>query len=171
MRQGEDALARARFEESLAIRRALGDRRGIGYALANLAGLAAARGDYAAARALIQESRSSFRTAGVPPWPPRASRPGGGGRTILDLVGAACDHGDFATAWSFLEEPVVGRASARPEKAAAVLLEGFACLAAAQGQPERALRLAGAASCLGAAPATTTGCRAGAPGRRRTPGG
>ena len=53
---GDRPAARALLEESLAIKRALGDRRGIAISLGNLGTLARLQGDYAAAQTLYEES-------------------------------------------------------------------------------------------------------------------
>ena len=54
--QGDYPAARARHEESLAIWRQLGDRRGIAASLGNLGTVACDQGDLASARALHEES-------------------------------------------------------------------------------------------------------------------
>ena len=56
--QGDYAAARAFYEESLAIRRALRDRQGLARSLGNLGILAARHGDYDGARALHEETRA-----------------------------------------------------------------------------------------------------------------
>jgi predicted ATPase/class 3 adenylate cyclase len=54
--QGDYAEARASFEESLVIYRALADTRGVGWGLVDLAFLTRYEGDYARARDLLEES-------------------------------------------------------------------------------------------------------------------
>jgi predicted ATPase/class 3 adenylate cyclase len=63
-RQGDHVQARAFYEESLAIRRARGDRLGIAQALSNLGIIAREQGDHAAARALTEESLEMRRAVG-----------------------------------------------------------------------------------------------------------
>jgi len=63
-RQGDYATARALYEESLAIRRELGDKNGIADSLSNLGEMAKEQGDYAAARALYEESLAIRRELG-----------------------------------------------------------------------------------------------------------
>src|SRR5579871_6424352 len=58
------ATARALYEESLAIRRELGDKNGIADSLSNLGEMAKEQGDYAAARALYEESLAIRRELG-----------------------------------------------------------------------------------------------------------
>ena len=59
--QGDSEATRPLYEESLTIRRRLGDRRGIAEALSGLGNVARDRGDYGAARAFFEESRSLYR--------------------------------------------------------------------------------------------------------------
>lgn len=62
--QGDYAEARALFEESLRIYRTLGDERGTGWALVDLAFLTRYEGDYARASAFLDESLPLLRQAG-----------------------------------------------------------------------------------------------------------
>jgi predicted ATPase/class 3 adenylate cyclase len=62
--QGEFAFARARFEDRLAICRALGDRRAIAISLNNLGMVALDEGDYASAVAFHEESLGIARELG-----------------------------------------------------------------------------------------------------------
>ena len=55
-REGDYAMAQRLQEQSLAIRRELGDRRGIAMALGNLGNTVAVQGEYARARLLQEES-------------------------------------------------------------------------------------------------------------------
>src|SRR4029453_18379222 len=63
-RQGDYETARSLHEESLAIRRQLGDRRGIAASLHNLGLVAHRQGDHAAARSLYEESLTTHRELG-----------------------------------------------------------------------------------------------------------
>src|SRR5437879_6188725 len=60
-RQGDYALARSLFTESLAITRRVGDSRGIALSLNNLGQVAEQEGDHAAARVFLQETLSIAR--------------------------------------------------------------------------------------------------------------
>src|SRR5208282_1687155 len=62
--QGDYPAARALEEESLAIRRELGDRSGIAGSLGNLGNVASGQGDYPAARALYEGSLAIRRELG-----------------------------------------------------------------------------------------------------------
>jgi predicted ATPase/DNA-binding SARP family transcriptional activator/Tfp pilus assembly protein PilF len=94
-RQGDYAAARSRYEESLAIRRGMGDRFGAAVSLHGLASLAALERDLTGAGALYEESAAIGRALGE-----------------LDLVGAALANlgwvahtgGDFAAAQGWYEE-------------------------------------------------------------------
>jgi tetratricopeptide (TPR) repeat protein len=62
--QGDYPAARALYEESLAIRREMGDRRGIATSLSNCGIVAYEERDYPTARALYEESLAMFRELG-----------------------------------------------------------------------------------------------------------
>jgi predicted ATPase/class 3 adenylate cyclase len=62
--QGEYAAARSLHEESLAIKRELGDKWGIASSLNNLGIIAQEQGDYTAARSLYEEDLTLFRELG-----------------------------------------------------------------------------------------------------------
>jgi predicted ATPase len=93
--QGDHGVARAHVEESLAVLRELGDRRGIALALFVLGGAVWAQGEYARARSLGEENLALCRALGDT-W-----------HTALVLHGLgsmARDQGDFVLARSHLEE-------------------------------------------------------------------
>jgi hypothetical protein len=62
--QGDYARAAALSEESLALRRELGDKHGIAHSLGKLGRVASARDDYALATVLLEESLTLFRELG-----------------------------------------------------------------------------------------------------------
>ena len=62
--QGDYPAARARHEESLAIRRQLGDQRGVAFSLNNLANVSNEQADYDLARSLYEESLAIRRQLG-----------------------------------------------------------------------------------------------------------
>jgi tetratricopeptide (TPR) repeat protein len=62
--EGDYLEARSFYEESLAIRRELGDERGIGVSLHNLGFVATYRGDYRQAAAFFEESLPLFQKLG-----------------------------------------------------------------------------------------------------------
>jgi predicted ATPase/class 3 adenylate cyclase len=93
--QGDYPAARAQLEESLAIRRELGDRRGIAGSLGNLGNVAKDQSDFASARALLEECLAIQRELGGR-W--------GIGRSLNNLAVIVYEQGDFASARSLYEE-------------------------------------------------------------------
>ncbi len=87
--QGDDAGARARYEESLTIRRAADHQAGIAHSLSNLAGMARDRGEYATARAQYEESLAIRQATGDSEAVTR---------TLINLGILAQRQGDTATA-------------------------------------------------------------------------
>ena len=91
--QSDYPAARALQEECLAIRRHVGDKRGMASSLNNLGNVAQDQGDYPAARSLHEESLAIVRELGDR-------------RRIAASLGnlgsVARNHGDFPTAWAFL---------------------------------------------------------------------
>jgi len=68
--------------------------------------------------------------------------------TLGDLGNLAQDQGDYRTAHSLYRESMRMFQELQHKRGIARLLECFACCAAAQSEPERSLRLAGAAAAL-----------------------
>jgi predicted ATPase/class 3 adenylate cyclase/Tfp pilus assembly protein PilF len=93
--QGDFSAARARYEESLAIRRELGDRSGIAGSLNNLGSVDQNLGDFGSARALYEESLAICRELGDR-W---------GVYAALNNLGATSyGEGDFPAARARFEE-------------------------------------------------------------------
>jgi non-specific serine/threonine protein kinase len=143
--EGDHRRARAAFSAELAPLRALGDSVGLSVALASLADVAREQGDTAAAAALYEESLALCRDLGSM------------GFIVTHMAGVlyhlgeiALDQGDWVLAQTHLAASV--RAALHWGKEAewwiADALEGYGALAAVQGAPRRALRLAGAAAAL-----------------------
>ena len=63
-RLGQSADAHEQFTKAVALRRALGDRRGVASSLRNLAQLATVQGDFTGARARLDEARALFAAIG-----------------------------------------------------------------------------------------------------------
>jgi non-specific serine/threonine protein kinase len=137
--QGNYAVARALYEESQAIRRELGDRWGIATSLNALGLLAHYQGDNAAARRFLEESLTIRRELGDA-WAIANS--------LSSLGDVVLDQQDYATAHALLKESLTINQELGDRWAIAYVLEEFAGLAAVQGQPDRALRLAGAAAAV-----------------------
>ena len=177
--QGDLDAARAYYEESLALLRAIDDRLGVANALRNVAQMRVRQGDPAGARPLLEESRALSQEVGyatgvgdASAWLARLALQEGDvraarghieralaieRRTVQPFERAAWLHtlalvalgqGDLATARASYAEclPIAARMNAR--WGLAHMLAGRAAVAAAEGQPERALRLAGAAEAL-----------------------
>jgi non-specific serine/threonine protein kinase len=137
--QDDPGLAQSLFEESLAVRRAWGDKANIAILLYNLGNVAHTQGDYVAARAPLQESLTLYREIGHP-WIIH----------VLGLLGhVERAVGDYAQATAYYQESLKLRRETGDRLSLAQSLEDFAGLAGRQGQPERALRLLGAAEALG----------------------
>ncbi|NUM79149.1 tetratricopeptide repeat protein, partial [candidate division KSB1 bacterium] len=92
---GDYATALKYLEESLKIRREIGDRAGEGATLNNISQIYDARGDYATALKYLEESLKILREIGD-----RA----GEGATLNNIAAIAHASGDYATALSYLEE-------------------------------------------------------------------
>jgi len=137
--QGDYARARSLYAESLSIFRGLGDRTGVAWSLNNQGDVARDQGDFAAARALYEQGLAIFRELGDC-W--------GTAGTLADLGNLARDERDCATAHSLYRESLKIFQQLEHKRGIARLLECFACSAVAQQQPERSLRLAGAAAAL-----------------------
>ena len=149
--RGDLAAARVRYEESLALRRTHGDPSSLATATRCLGYAVALQGDHHRARTLLEEGAAHARAGGGPPgalpW------------TLVLLGDARAALGDVVAARAALVEalalcrdPTDGRHEAQAARVAVAVL-GIARLAAAEGQPGRALRLAGAATAvLDAAP-------------------
>ena len=131
--------ARSLYAESLAIFRELGDRTGQAWALNHQGDVARDQGDSAAARSLYEQSLADFREIG--------DRWGVAG-SLADLGNLAREQHDYRTADAQYRESLELFQELEHKRGIARLLESFACSAAAQSQPERGLRLAGAAAAL-----------------------
>jgi predicted ATPase/class 3 adenylate cyclase len=94
-RQDDFAAARVLLEEGLAIRRQVGDRKGIGVAAGNLGMVVLDQGDFASARALHQESLLIARELG---------NRNGVLASLANLGNANYAQGDFAGAQALFEE-------------------------------------------------------------------
>jgi tetratricopeptide (TPR) repeat protein len=121
----------------LATTRALGDKIGIAVGLTNLGDVAREEGNLTGAAALYEESLALWRDLGSVNW--------GLPWVLLGLGDLCLQRGNQAAARACFAESLT---LARQENQVAASLEALAGLAAMQGQPARALRLAGAAAAL-----------------------
>lgn len=99
-KQGDYSTARSLHEESLAIMREIGDKRGIAYSLHNLGVVALEYGDYSTTRSLHEESLAIRR---------EIVDKGGIAASLNSLGNLAAEQGDNATARSLHEESLAIR--------------------------------------------------------------
>ncbi|MBI3661212.1 tetratricopeptide repeat protein, partial [Candidatus Acetothermia bacterium] len=137
--QGDYAAARSLYQESLTIKRELGDKRGIAASLNNLGNVAYVQGDYVAARSFHQESLTIKRELGDKR---------GISATLNNLGEVARAQGDYTVARSLYEESLVIRREVGDKRGIAECLEGLAGGDYAEGQFERAIQLLGSAKVL-----------------------
>jgi predicted ATPase/serine/threonine protein kinase len=137
--QREYGRARALYVECHSIFRGLGDRTGVAWSLNYQGDVAHDQGDSAAARTLYEQGLAIFREVD--------DRWGIAG-TLADLGSLAGENRDYSTARSLYRESIKVFQELDHRRGIARLLEYFACLAAAQLEAERSLRLAGAAAAL-----------------------
>ena len=137
--QGDYARARSLQMEGLNIRRVIGDRFGIAASLNNLGNLGLDTGEYEEARARLEEAVAIQREIGSKFYIANA---------LNNLGNVARAQGDYATARHLYHQSLEINRQLGDGWAIAYLLEDIAGLAALTGLPERALKLAGAASAL-----------------------
>ncbi len=137
--QGDNARARRLYAECVSIFQGLGDRTGVAWSMNHEGDVARNQGDSAAAQTLYEQGLAIFRKLG--------DRWGIAG-TLADLGRLAREQGKFPIARSLYQESLKLFHELGHKRGIARLLECFACAAAAQLEPERALRLAGAAAAL-----------------------
>ncbi len=137
--QGDYARARSLYEQCRARFAALGDRTGMAWSLDYQGDVARDQGDAEAARSFYEQSLAAFREL-EDPW--------GIAGTLADLGNLARDSGDCSGAQALYAESMEVFQGLGHKRGLARLLDCYAGSAALQSQPERALRLAGAAAAL-----------------------
>ncbi|MGA2922608.1 MAG: protein kinase [Candidatus Sulfotelmatobacter sp.] len=137
--QGDYERANVLHLEGLSIFQGLGDRTGVAWSLNYQGDVARDHGDTAAARTLYEQGLGIFRELG--------DRWGIAG-TLADLGSLAREEGNYSSARSLFGESIKLFQELDHKRGVARLLECSACLAAAQLDAERSLRLAGAAAAL-----------------------
>jgi tetratricopeptide (TPR) repeat protein len=139
--QSDRDLAGALMQEALAIRRELDDKQGIALSLIHLGNNKwIFESDYTAARMLFEESLAICEALGGETdmaYPPHQN-----------LGHLTVEQGDFRRAQSLLRRSLLTLRDKEGIWAINFTLDGLAGLAAGQGQPEKALRLAGASEAL-----------------------
>jgi predicted ATPase/class 3 adenylate cyclase len=139
LKTGDVTGAAPLFEESLELRRALNDLNCIPHSLEGLARIALEQRDAAKARALLDERLEIARKTGSPAQLARA----------LDLMGQGALSGeDNGEAGELFRQSLPLAEQVGESATVADTLWGLAAVATAEGAPERAMRLAGAASAL-----------------------
>jgi len=137
--EGDYGRAHALSDDCLSIFRKLGDRTGVAWAMNYQGDVAREENDVSDARLHYEQSLRAFQELGDK-W--------GIGGSLADLGNLARDQEDFATAESLYHQSLSMFHELAHKRGIARLLECLACLAASQLQPERSLRLAGAAAAL-----------------------
>jgi predicted ATPase/DNA-binding winged helix-turn-helix (wHTH) protein len=132
---------RARWElgEAIEIFEELGDRSGAAWSINQQGDIARAAGDVAAARGLYERALSAFRKA-EDPW--------GSARSLTDLGYIDCEQRSHLAGRAAFREAMEIFARLGHRRGMARALEGYACLALAEGHATRALTLAAAAAHL-----------------------
>jgi DNA-binding CsgD family transcriptional regulator len=134
--QGDYVAAKAWLEQSLLVCEAAGDRRWFARTLDRLGTVAQAVGNFALARSHCEQSLALARDEGDQvevAW------------SLHNLGCLALDQGEYATARERLAQALTSRVDNDTIGFVHGLAE-FACLAAAEGRPAAALRLAGASA-------------------------
>jgi non-specific serine/threonine protein kinase len=137
--QGDFERAAALYDESLAIRRALGDRHGAAWSLNSSGVLARDRGDDERARALYEESLALFRALGDT-W--------GVGLVLNNLARIARDLEDWERAAALCAESLALFQDLRDQHGVAWVLSNLAIIAQRRGGWERSATLHGASEVL-----------------------
>ncbi|MFL5587674.1 MAG: tetratricopeptide repeat protein [Ktedonobacteraceae bacterium] len=128
--QGELAQAYARLEESLVVSREVGYKRSIGLTIFYLGMVTHLQGDWARARSLLEESLVFFKEVGA--WGRIAEVLASQGRISFS-------EGDYAAVRVLMEESLKINRELDYKWNIAVCLEELAAVAAAQGEPVRAV--------------------------------
>jgi tetratricopeptide (TPR) repeat protein len=137
--QGDLASAMARLEEGLSLSREIGELNHTAWCLSFLGGVALSQGDATRATQLIEESLSLFQRQGDTQGKVWALH------TLGEAARAQGDH--ISAAANYVASLKIFR-ERRDNVGIARSLEDLASIAEARGQPERAVRLCGAAEAL-----------------------
>lgn len=138
-KQGDFTLAQTYYEEGLALYRDLGYERGIAIVLGNLGDVAADRGQFDRAHKFSKEGLVLLRKLGDT---------AGTASTLTKLGLLALRRNDVVQASTLYAESLTLFQALGDKEYLAICLEGFAAIAAAQQQSERAVRLWGAAEAI-----------------------
>ena len=130
--QGDYAAARSLYEESLAIRRELGDKRGIAISLNSLGHVVREQGEYAKARSFYGESLAIRRELGDKR---------GIAVSLNNLGNVAHDQGDYAAARSLYGESLAIKRELGDKRGIAISLNSLAEVVCEQGDYAKACSL------------------------------
>lgn len=137
--RGDYPRARWALSEAAGIFEQLGDRSGAAWSASQLGDIAREQGNLTEARVLYQGALRAFQEAGDP-W--------GTGRSLTDLANIDWVQGSHQAARATYRQALEIFAGLGHRRGMARALEGSACLALAERQADRALKLAGAAAHL-----------------------
>jgi tetratricopeptide (TPR) repeat protein len=137
--RGDYVYAQNTLLEATDIFKDVRDRSGAAWSVNQQGDIAREQGDLDAARDYYQRSLEAFREAGDR-W--------GSARSLADLGCVRCKQKEYDAAHHAYREALQIFIDLGHRRGIARALEGYACLAAARGQAERALKLAGAAEHL-----------------------
>jgi non-specific serine/threonine protein kinase len=130
--QGDAVAARALFDESLPIERALGDTEGVACSLHHLGHVASERGEYETAKGFYQESLALFRELRDQP---------GIAFSLADQGNVALKQGDLGAARSFYEESLRISRELDHKVSVAIALNNLGKIAREQGDTRAAWAL------------------------------
>ncbi len=137
--RGDYPRARWALGEATDIFEELGDRSGAAWSVNQQGDIARETGDTVTARQCYRRALSAFRKTGDP-W--------GSARSLTDLGYIDCEQGNHLEGHTAFREAMELFAGLGHRRGMARVLEGYACLALAEGQAARALTLASAAAQL-----------------------
>jgi predicted ATPase/DNA-binding winged helix-turn-helix (wHTH) protein len=137
--RGDYPRARWALGEATDIFEELGDRSGAAWSINQQGDIARATGDMAAARGFYQRALCAFREAGDS-W--------GSARSLTDLGDIDCEQENHLAGHAAFREAMEIFVGLGHRRGMARALEGYACLAVAEGHTARALTLAAAAAHL-----------------------
>jgi predicted ATPase/DNA-binding winged helix-turn-helix (wHTH) protein len=137
--RGDYPRARWALGEATDIFEELGDRSGAAWSINQQGDIARETGDMVTAREFYRRALSVFRETGDP-W--------GSARSLTDLGYMDCEQGNHLAGHTAFREAMELFAGLGHRRGMARVLEGYACLALAEGLAARALTLAAAAAQL-----------------------
>jgi predicted ATPase/DNA-binding winged helix-turn-helix (wHTH) protein len=137
--RGDYPRARWALGEATDIFEELGDRSGAAWSINQQGDIARETGDLVTAREFYRRALTVFRETGDP-W--------GSARSLTDLGYIDCEQGNYLAGHTAFREAMELFAGLGHRRGMARVLEGYACLALAEGHAARALTLAAAAAQL-----------------------